>query len=116
MIGCIYLISKNLPRLVVNLSGIRPSACPGETLGLPKGIKFGVDDLGGFALSRETPIVKCQTCADIADQAFDPSGQDRMGEIATTFLNHVMQNHTGELLGVLAERYGPVFLAKREMR
>jgi len=66
-------------------------------------------------MSGETPIVKCQTCADIADRAFE-SGQDKMGEIATLFLNHVVQNHTGELLGILAERYGPVFLAKREMR
>ena len=66
-------------------------------------------------MSAETPIVKCQTCADIADRAFE-SGQDKMGEIATLFLNHVVQNHTGELLGILAERYGPVFLAKREMR
>ena len=85
-------------------------------LGFPKGIKFGPADLEGFVMSGETPIVKCQTCADIADQAFETEGQDRMGEIATTFLNHVMQHHTGELLGVLAERYGPVFLAKREMR
>jgi hypothetical protein len=67
-------------------------------------------------MSGETPIVKCQTCADIADQAFEPNGQDKMGEIATTFLNHVVQNHTGEILGGLAERYGPVFMAKREMR
>lgn len=66
-------------------------------------------------MSKETPIVKCQVCADIADKAFE-SGQDRMGEVATEFLNHVMENHAGELLGVLAERYGPVFLAKREMR
>jgi hypothetical protein len=66
-------------------------------------------------MSEETPIVNCQTCADIADQVFE-SGQDKMGEIATTFLNHVMRNHTGEILGVLAERYGPVFMAKREMR
>jgi len=66
-------------------------------------------------MSGETPIVKCQTCADIADQAFE-SGQEKMGEIATEFLNHVMKKHTGELLGVLAERYGPIFLAKRELR
>jgi len=63
----------------------------------------------------ETPIVKCQTCADIADRAFE-LGPDKMGEVASAFLNHVVQNHTGELLGVLAERYGPVFLAKRELR
>ena len=69
-------------------------------------------------MGGETPIVKCQTCADIADQAFESgeTGPDKMGEIATKFLNHVMQQHTGELLGVLAERYGPIFLAKRELR
>lgn len=82
--------------------------------GFPKGIKCCMADLE-LIMSGETPIVKCQTCADIADRAFT-SEQDEMGEIATAFLNHVVQNHTGELLGVLAERYGPVFLAKREMR
>jgi hypothetical protein len=83
----------------------------------PKGIKFGTAESDGQMMSRETPIVKCQTCADIADRAFETGpDQDKMGEIASAFLNHVMQNHTGELLGVLAERYGPVFLAKREMR
>ena len=66
-------------------------------------------------MSEETPIVKCQTCADIADRAFE-SGQAQIGEVATEFLNHVMRKHTGEVLGVLAERYGPVFLAKYEMR
>lgn len=66
-------------------------------------------------MSEQVPIVKCHTCADIADKAFE-SGPDRMGEVSVEFLNHVVQNHTGELLGILAERYGPIFLAKREMR
>ena len=66
-------------------------------------------------MSEQVPIVKCQTCADIADKAFE-SGPERLGHVGTEFLNHVMEDHTGELLGVLAERYGPVFLAKREMR
>jgi hypothetical protein len=81
----------------------------------PKEIKFCAEDRIDLMMSGETPIVKCQTCADIADRAFEP-GQENMGEVAAAFLNHVVQNHTGELLGVLAERYGPVFLAKRELR
>lgn len=66
-------------------------------------------------MRSETPIVECQTCADISDRAFE-SSRDSIGEVAAEFLNHITQNHTGELLGVLAEKYGPVFLAKRELR
>ena len=112
--GRIYLISENFPRLVLNLTGIGLWRGPRDSEA-PKGLKFGTAHESRLMTNGEMPIVKCQTCADIADQAFE-SGQDKMGEIATVFLNHVVQNHTGELLGILAERYGPVFLAKREMR
>ena len=61
------------------------------------------------------PISNCETCADIADRAFE-SRPGEIGKIAVDFLNHVMQNHTEEVLAVLAERYAPVFLAKRSMR
>jgi len=81
----------------------------------PKELKFWTSARDPKMMAGETPIVKCQTCADIADKAFE-SGQEKMGEVASEFLNHVMRNHTGELLGVLAERYGPVFMAKRELR
>jgi hypothetical protein len=32
------------------------------------------------------------------------------------FLNHVVRDHTGELLSVLAEKYLPIFMNKRAMR
>ena len=66
-------------------------------------------------MSDRVPIVRCHTCADIADKAFE-SGPASAGDVAGEFLKHVLESHTGELLGVLAERYGPVFMAKREMR
>jgi hypothetical protein len=66
-------------------------------------------------LSAEIPIVKCHACADIADRAFE-STPDTLQEVSVLFLKHVLENHPGELMNVLAERYGPIFLAKREMR
>ena len=60
-------------------------------------------------------IPECDTCQDLADNAFD-SDAARRGEIAVKWLNHVAQDHTGELLGLLAEKYGPTFLRKRALR
>lgn len=54
-------------------------------------------------------------CADIADRAFE-SRPGEIEKIAIEFLNHVMQAHTEEVLAVLAERYAPIFLAKRSLR
>ena len=65
--------------------------------------------------ARPVPIERCDTCAEIADRAFDGRSQD-FQEVAVAFLNHVIEKHTGELLGLLAEKYGPVFLARRQMR
>lgn len=64
---------------------------------------------------HQVPIERCDTCAEIADRAFDGGSQD-FQEIAVAFLNHIIEKHTGELLGLLAERYGPIFLAKRRLR
>ena len=66
-------------------------------------------------MSTETPIVKCHTCADIADKAFE-STPDKLQEVSVLFLRHVLEKHPGELMNLLAERYGPIFFAKREMR
>ncbi len=68
------------------------------------------------SLEQPVPISRCDVCIEIADKAFDGGGPQAFQEVATVFLNHVLEKHTGELLGLLAERYGPVFLAKRELR
>jgi len=61
------------------------------------------------------PISDCDKCLELADRAFDADPSKR-AEIAVTFLNHVVLEQTGELLSLLAEKYGPIFLNKRSMR
>jgi ATP-dependent Lon protease len=60
-------------------------------------------------------ISECETCAELADRALE-SEPFRRGEIAVEFLNHVAQKHTAELLGVLAEKYGPAFMRRRALK
>ena len=60
-------------------------------------------------------IPECDVCSDLADRAFE-SGPAELNEIALKFLTHVIQNHTEELLSLLAEKYVPIFMAKRAMR
>jgi ATP-dependent Lon protease len=60
-------------------------------------------------------IPECETCMEFADRAFE-SEPRQGGEIALQFLNHVVQKHTGELLGLLAERYGPEFMRRRALK
>ena len=67
------------------------------------------------SLAQSKPITDCETCTDLADRAFDGDPAQR-GEMIVDFLNHVVSNHTAELLGVLAEKYGPTFARKRSMR
>jgi ATP-dependent Lon protease len=67
------------------------------------------------ALAESKPIPECETCIDLADRAFDADPTAR-GEAIVEFLNHVVNNHPAELLGVLAERYGPTFMKKRSLR
>jgi len=62
------------------------------------------------------PISECETCADLADKAFEAKQPQIMGEVASSFLNHVIKDHTGELMAVLAEKYIPIFTKKRAMR
>jgi ATP-dependent Lon protease len=61
------------------------------------------------------PISECDKCLELADNAFEADPSKR-AEIAVSFLNHVVLEHTGELLSLLAEKYGPIFLNKRSLR
>ncbi len=61
------------------------------------------------------PIAECEKCIELADKAFE-SDPSKRSEIAVSFLNHVVHDHTGELLALLAEKYGPIFLSKRSLR
>jgi len=74
-----------------------------------------MSDVPSLNDARTVPIERCETCAEIADRAFE-GGSQNFQEVAVAFLNHVIEKHTGELLGLLGERYGPVFLAKRRLR
>jgi len=66
-------------------------------------------------LSKVEPISECEKCLELADKAFD-SDPSLRAEIAVSFLNHVVRDHTGELLSLLAEKYLPIFMNKRSMR
>ena len=66
-------------------------------------------------LSKVKSIPDCETCADLADKAFESEPSQR-GANASSFLDHVLHDHTGELLALLAETYGPIFLKKRSLR
>ncbi len=65
--------------------------------------------------SKIKTIPECEICSDLADRAFD-SGPAELNEIALKFLTHVIQDHTEEVLALLAEKYVPIFMAKRAMR
>ena len=67
------------------------------------------------SMADSKPIPDCPTCIDLADRAFDSDPAVR-GELIVEFLNHVVSNHTAELLGILAEKYGPIFMRKRSLR
>ena len=66
-------------------------------------------------IAKSTLISDCDICIDLADKAFE-ADQTEIGEIVLEFLNHVIRQHTVELLAVLAEKYGPIFMSKRAMR
>ena len=71
---------------------------------------------GKVAVGRVVPISECDTCIDLADQAFESGTEVEVGNIAVRFLEHVMNEHTGEVMNLLAEKYGPIFMTKRAMR
>ncbi|MDA4124947.1 MAG: LON peptidase substrate-binding domain-containing protein [Thaumarchaeota archaeon] len=66
-------------------------------------------------ISKFKPIPECETCAELADRAFE-SGPNQSGEIASEFLSHVVQEHPGELLGLISEKYGSTFMRRRAMK
>jgi len=59
-------------------------------------------------------ILECPTCIELADRAFELGGGE--GRVAKQFLEHVAKEHPEEVLGLLAERYGPAFLSRRSMK
>jgi hypothetical protein len=65
---------------------------------------------------RPVPISQCESCADLADQAFESGTEVEVSKIAVRFLEHVVNEHTGEVMSVLAEKYAPIFMSKRAMR
>jgi hypothetical protein len=70
----------------------------------------------GKAVTRITPIPECDTCIDLADQAFESGTEAEISNIAVRFLEHVISEHTAEVMNVLAEKYGPIFMTKRALR
>ncbi len=65
--------------------------------------------------SQTSMIPDCETCSDLAEKAFEAE-PNQFGEMISAFLNHVVQEHSGELLALLAEKYGPIFMMKRALR
>jgi ATP-dependent Lon protease len=66
-------------------------------------------------LAKVESMSDCDKCLELADKAFD-SDPSLRAEIAVSFLNHVVRDHTGELLALIAEKYLPIFMSKRSMR
>jgi ATP-dependent Lon protease len=66
-------------------------------------------------VSRSTTIPECSTCIELADKAFE-LGPSRGAEVAAEFLTHVIREHPDEVLGLLAERYGPGFMRRRSLK
>ena len=66
-------------------------------------------------MQKPTPIERCESCAEIADMALD-GGVEVFRKASSEFLKHVVDVHPAEILGLIAERYGPIFLAKRQLR
>jgi ATP-dependent Lon protease len=66
-------------------------------------------------MAKASSILECTTCMDLADRAFE-LGPGRGGQVAQEFLDHVSRAHPGELLGLIAERYGPEFMRRRALK
>ena len=66
-------------------------------------------------MAKTTTILECPTCLDLADRAFElgPGGGSK---VAREFLDHVGREHPDELLGIIAERYGPEFMRRRALK
>jgi hypothetical protein len=83
---------------------------------LPKDTSRARSLSGAKTNSRIVPIAECDTCIDLADQAFESGTEVEIGRIAVRFLEHVISEHAGEVMSVLAEKYAPIFMTKRAMR
>lgn len=70
----------------------------------------------GKAIGRVVQISECDICIDLADQTFESGTEADIGKIAAKFLEHVIREHPGEVMSVLAEKYGPIFMTKRALR
>jgi len=66
-------------------------------------------------LAERKTIPECSTCIDLADKALE-LGLNQSGDVTREFLDHVVREHSDELLALLAERYGPVFLRRRALK
>ena len=67
-------------------------------------------------IERVVSIPECDICIDLADQAFESGTEAEIGKIAIRFLEHAISEHPGEVMNVLAQKYGPIFMTKRAMR
>ncbi|HYB07722.1 MAG TPA: LON peptidase substrate-binding domain-containing protein [Nitrososphaerales archaeon] len=65
--------------------------------------------------SETKTILDCPVCIELADKAFElgPSGA---AKAAREFLDHVTREHPDELLGLIAEHYGPAFMRRRALK
>jgi ATP-dependent Lon protease len=67
------------------------------------------------AVGKTPMILECPTCVDLADKAFE-AGPSGGAAVAREFLEHVTKEHPDELLGLIAERYGPSFMRRRGLK
>lgn len=67
-------------------------------------------------ITEQKTISECEICSDIVDRGFEATRPDKLNEVASKFLEHVLVNHTGELMDLLAQKYIPVFMSKRALR
>ena len=66
-------------------------------------------------MSKTPTILECQTCMDLADKAFE-AGPAAGVKVAREFLEHLAKEHPDEVLGIIAERYGPAFMRRRALK
>ena len=66
-------------------------------------------------MAKVKTILECETCMELADRVFE-SEPGRRGETASEFLSHVVREHPGELLGLIAEKYGLAFMTRRALK
>ena len=66
-------------------------------------------------MAKTPTILECPTCTDMADRAFE-AGPSTGAKVARQFLEHLTKEHPDELLGIIAERYGPAFMRRRALK